>query len=181
MWMSRQTACDKNAVCPEKLRINGNKCLGTTVPLPDRASWIPSELTSQYLTVESSLPVIDLLPSGVNPKHHTKPHWVFQFATSIWVRESHIQSELLISPAAMYHRSGLNTAERKKLSPSYWQFLWRTIPYFPDADRMVVESRDKRASIWREGDAVDSFRVRLEHGTHSVLLDVPYLEEIGFV
>ena len=69
---------------PENLRITGKLFRSE----PD-----PSEVISQYLTIQSPPPLINPLPSGVNSTHRTPLVCPGHFATRFCLRESHIQSE----------------------------------------------------------------------------------------
>ena len=100
-------------------RINGKRSSFTTLDAPCR---LPSELTFQYLTVWSPLPLTNPLPSGVNATRptygvdsacHTSFICPCHLATSLCVLESHIQIEPSRSPATTYRSSGLNVTERK--------------------------------------------------------------------
>ena len=92
----------RRTVCPENPRISGKFCGSEPIPIED---------ISQYLMVPSLLPLINPLPSGVNSIHLTPALCPHHLATSLCVRESHIQSELSKFPPAIYRPSGRNATE----------------------------------------------------------------------
>ena len=149
-----------------------------SVPV-DTPRRIPSKVTSQYLAVLSELPLINPLPSGVNSVHHTLPACPCHFATSLCVRESHIQRKLFKLPAATYRPSGLNATEMKKLGVTVNGRTFDDPSRMPYANRPIVGSRYKITTIWRESNAVDYGPVSLKHSSHSFFGDIPYLSKSG--
>ena len=75
---------------------------------------VPSKVTSQHLTVPSSHPLINKSPSGENSIRLRQDVCANHFATSVYLRESHIERDLSKFPPAMYRPSGLNATEAKK-------------------------------------------------------------------